>query len=69
MIEIGIKVCRDTIGGIVSDSSDVFTVSWIFSITLKPYSVVLKIGGKGNISSNYCMIVCTTQLKESDISV
>ena len=43
MIEIGIKVSRDTIGGIVSDSSDVFTVSWIFSITLKPYSVVLKI--------------------------
>ena len=57
MIEIGIKVSRDTIGGIVSDSSDVFTVSWIFSITLKPDSVVLKIGGQGNISSDYCMIV------------
>ena len=57
MIEIGIKVSRDTIGGIVSDSSDVFTVSWIFSIALKPDSVVLKIGGQGNISSDYCMIV------------
>ena len=42
MIEIGIEVSRDAICGIISDPSDIFTISWIFSITLKPYSVVLK---------------------------
>ena len=41
MIEIGIEVSRDAIGRIISDSTDIFTVSWIFSVTLQPDSVVL----------------------------
>ena len=41
LIEIGVEVSRDTIGWIISNSTDVFTVSRIFSITLQPHSVVL----------------------------